>query len=166
MFKSKVFYVVLILAVLVAIFVYRKFYSSRTDNETAYFMQTTMGQPTAASHPEKGEKPASLPKLFGALLITSGTLNSQDMANGLLCIENANNLEKVDLFMPDMGHGSEPPKVTPANVPSELSHYRKTTAHFGCFAVESMQLFMPGTWQVRAFYKDGVVGIFTLDLKK
>ncbi|MES2615125.1 MAG: hypothetical protein V4591_06910 [Bdellovibrionota bacterium] len=164
MFKSKYFYLVLVFLIGAAAVYYKTSRMRKANNEVAYLMQTVAAPTTTPNSPTTNTNTA--PKLFGSLLITNGIPNSQNMANGVLCLENANNLDKVDLFMPDMGHGSEPPKVTPTDAPKELLNYQKTVPHFGCYLVESMQLFMPGVWQVRAFYKDGTSGIFTLDLKK
>ena len=172
MFKSKVLPIVLVLLIIGGVVFYKKYPVHKMGNEIAYLMQITSGQtppPAPANKTAKNSAvvpPPPLPKLFGTLIITSGVPNSQDMANGLLCLENAKNLEKVDLFMPDMGHGSEPPKVTPIGVPEEFSKYNKTGSNFGCYSVESMQLFMPGSWQVRVFYKDGIIGIFSINLDK
>ena len=105
-------------------------------------------------------------KLFGNLEITSGMLDSRAMANSILCIENSDNFSKLDLFMPDMGHGSAPPKVTEISIPSDFIQKAKTVSQLGCFSVEGMQLFMPGLWQVRVFYKDDTIGLFNLNLKK
>lgn len=104
-------------------------------------------------------------KVQGELLMISGVLNSKMMATGVLCVEDANQVTKVDLFMPDMGHGSQPPKVTPTSLPEELSGDGRGP-HFGCLKVESMQLFMPGLWQMRVFYQSGAVGLFNLDVKR
>lgn len=104
-------------------------------------------------------------KVQGELLIISGELSSKVMATGVLCLEDANQVNKVDLFMPDMGHGSQPPKVTPTSLPTELSGEGKG-ARFGCLKVEGMQLFMPGLWQVRVFYQSGASGFFNLDVKR
>lgn len=179
MFKSKLFYVVSILVVAAAIFFYKYYRSEKLNNEVAYFMQTTSApslplnnalkkppSPVPPASTTKNTPPAVLPKLFGVMMIISGIPNSQEMVNGIVCLENAPNLDKVDLYMPDMGHGSEPPKVTAVHTPDELLKYQKEVPHFGCYLVESMQLFMPGTWQVRIFYKNGATGLFTIDLKK
>jgi len=149
MFKSKLLYFVLVLLIVTGIVFYRTYHVQKANNEIAYLMQVSNGQS----------------KLFGTLIITSGTPNSQDMANGFLCLDNGKNIEKVDLYMPAMGHGSEPPKVTPAAIPKEFAKYDKEGSNFACYSIESMQLFMPGSWQVRAFYKDGIMGIFSIDLK-
>jgi hypothetical protein len=149
MFKSKIFYLfILLTAILFGGFIYKKYFFHQAKNQTAYLMKSDSN------------------KLFGTLIITSGTPISQEMSNGFLCIENMSQLDKVDLFMADMGHGSEPPKVTHISTPSELLRYQNTVTDFGCFSIESMQLFMPGTWQVRVFYKNNTMGIFTLNLEK
>ena len=150
MFKSKIFYVVLILVLVSAFFVYKKVAKKNNSNEVAYFMKPTDQ------------------KLWGVLVLTSGVPDSQNMANGFLCLEQASQLEKVDLYMPDMGHGSEPPKVTQISVPAQFAKYNSSIANLGCYSIESMQIFMPGTWQVRIFNKgkEGAVGIFTLNLLK
>jgi hypothetical protein len=165
MFKSKLFYLILIILILSGIFIFQKYAHVENKNQIAYLMETTTSQNLAGNSAQKNESPTQI-KRYGSLVILSGEPNSQNMANALLCVENSNDIDKVDLFMPDMGHGSEPPKVTSALVPKEFSKQLNTIPNFGCYSVESMQLFMPGTWQVRAFYKDGVVGIFTLMLKK
>lgn len=164
MFKSKLFFIILIVVIIVSVLIYKKYHSNKADNEVAYLMLTTNGQNSPANNATKNN--ATPKKLFGTMILISGKANSQDMANGIVCLENAKDLDKVDLFMPDMGHGSEPPKVTPINVPNEFSKYNKTISNFGCYSVESMQLFMPGFWQVRIFYKDGTMGIFGLNLNK
>jgi hypothetical protein len=165
MSKKKVIYIIFVVVVAIGAFFYKNYFVSKSKNEIAYFMQTTKEQnPNIKKDPKVND--VVLPKLFGTLIITSGAPNSHDMANGIVCMENVNSLDKVDLFMPDMGHGSEPPKVTSIATPHEFLKFNQSVPNFGCVSVDSMQLFMPGTWQVRVFYKDGTIGIFSLDLKK
>ncbi len=156
MLKSKLFYVIFALILVAIIILYKKNFFHKEKNEVAYFMDTTSEQKNSAQQT----------KLFGTLIMTSGLPNSENMASGLLCVENSKNLEKVDLYMPDMGHGSEPPILTSTHTPNNFLEYSKTKSHFGCYSITSMQLFMPGLWQVRVFYKDGVTGIFSIKLEK
>jgi len=90
--------------------------------------------------------------------------NSKNMAQALLCVEQYKNVEKVDLYMPDMGHGSQPPTVNQASLPSNLQSQASEGIGFGCLSLENMQLFMSGLWQVRLFYKDGTVGLFDFQI--
>lgn len=168
MFRSKWFFIILILSTsITGIVIYKRFNFHKNKNEVAYIMQTSQNQnmPTNTRDNNKSVIVNSK-KIFGNLIITNGVPSSQDMASGVLCIENSSNLEKVDLYMPDMGHGSEPPKVTSIKIPIDFVNYSKSVPNFGCYSVESMQLFMPGIWQVRVFYKDGNTGIFTIELNK
>ena len=75
---------------------------------------------------------------------------------------------QIDICEQLQGHGSEPPKVTQISVPAQFAKYKSSIANLGCYSIESMQIFMPGTWQVRIFNKgkEGAVGIFTLNLLK
>ena len=92
--------------------------------------------------------------------------DSKNMASALVCAEQASNIDKVDLYMPDMGHGSQPPTVSKGDIPSNLKSHASEGIGFGCINIGSMQLFMPGIWQVRLFYHDGKVGLFNIDIKE
>ncbi len=166
MFKSKLFYAIFVIVMIVLGFFYYKKYRSRpVQNEAAYFMRlqpiTPLPSATTTKTVVEPQK-----QLLGILILTSGIPTSLDMVNGVLCLENSSHLDKVEIYMPDMGHGGEPPKVTATNIPKELVKYKQSIADFGCYSIESMQLFMPGLWQVRPFYKDGAMGVFNVDLKK
>ncbi len=147
MLKTKWFYFLIILLIGASFFIYKKCHVPQVKDEAAFFMKAPK-------------------KEFGVLMITSGIPDSQNMASGIVCVENAPSVNKIDLFMPDMGHGSEPPKVTSSPVPKEFFKYNNSVPNFGCYTIESMQLFMPGMWQVRVFYKEGAMGIFTVNLEK
>lgn len=90
--------------------------------------------------------------------------NSKDMAAALVCAEQIAKVEKVDLYMSDMGHGSQPPILSKGNIPANLKNHSSSEIGFGCLNITSMQLFMPGNWQVRLFYNDGKVGLFHIDV--
>lgn len=115
---------------------------------------------------EIDEKSVQSPEnYFGQLTFIGGEPNSKDLAQAIMCADQVNEIEKVDLYMPDMGHGSQPPQVSPYNeVPEELATKAKENPFFGCIHISQMQLYMPGLWQVRVFYKDGTVGLFSLNL--
>ena len=103
--------------------------------------------------------------LFLSIILVGASNLAMSQVQFALGLKGGLNLSKVDLYMPNMGHGSEPPKVTTHDVPQELSQFSKKTNGFGCYLVDSMQLFMPGKWQVRAFYKNGDEGIFNLEVQ-
>lgn len=98
-------------------------------------------------------------------LILSTKPTSKDMVSGTICLEQISKVTKVDLFMPDMGHGSAPPEVSKTTIPDAFSD-QKDKPDFGCLQVDHMELFMPGLWQVRVFHDNGVFGIFDLNLQK
>lgn len=125
------------------------FYKNKKSAVYTYSMKTV---------PEQKSEP-----LFGTLLLTA-LPTSKNMSFGTLCLDHVQNVKKVDLFMPDMGHGSAPPIVSQTKIPDQLSDKEKGNTDFGCLKIDSMQLFMPGLWQVRVFDDHGVVGIFDLDL--
>jgi len=112
-------------------------------------------------------RPANSPAHFGTIEFTNGKPVSANMAKAILCADHVGDIAKVDLYMPDMGHGSQPPVVAKAlTIPTQLQEQAAQDKSFGCLTVESMQLFMAGLWQVRAFYNDGTVGIFDVSLEK
>ncbi len=150
MLKSKWFFVPLFMIVLGSgYFVYKKYFFAKSKDETAFFMQMS----------KKGES-----KSFGIFLAQGTHFTSRDMANGVLCLERAADVEKIDLFMPDMGHGSEPPVVSQVSVPKELINYGLNMPNYGCFSIKKMQLFMPGLWQLRVIFKDKNLGIFNINI--
>lgn len=133
--------------------------------EIHYMMATTLvskeGKPLASVNPKD-----PLLKREGHLMIESEVPNSQNMAKGVMCVQNSSQLDKVDLYMPDMGHGSQPPVVKKADVPSQYKEIGKSLPDFGCFQLESMQFFMSGHWQVRVFFKDQMMGYFDVKVEK
>lgn len=105
-----------------------------------------------------------LPNHYFGLLQFKTKPNTKDMAQAIVCAEDISNVNKVDLYMPEMGHGSQPPMVANDSVPTNLREHVSKRNGFGCLKIENMQLFMPGLWQVRIFYKNGTVGLFHLDI--
>jgi hypothetical protein len=104
--------------------------------------------------------------LYGVLHITSPVLTSRQMLEGILCVENVSDVSKIDLFMPDMGHGSQPPVVARSyGIPSEFLAGSQGKKDFGCYKVSQMQLYMSGLWQVRVLYKNKTMGTFSVQLE-
>lgn len=101
----------------------------------------------------------------GMLGIQSKELNSQTLLQGVLCVGQASEVVKVDLFMPDMGHGSSPPVLSKTKeLPPALNVDSPNKVDYGCFNISKMEMFMPGLWQVRVFYKTAKPGIFNVNL--
>lgn len=101
----------------------------------------------------------------GMLGITSQALNSTTLLQGVLCVTHASEVSNVDLFMPDMGHGSSPPVLSKFDlVPAPLNIDSQDKPDYGCFQLSKMEMFMPGLWQVRVFYKNGETGLFDVNL--
>jgi len=104
---------------------------------------------------------------LGKLGIQSPEINAQTMLTGTLCVANPEDVSKIDLYMPDMGHGSAPPLVSKSNlIPKSLRKEFKTKEDYGCFKLSKMEMFMPGLWQVRVFYQNGENGYFEINLDK
>lgn len=104
---------------------------------------------------------------IGMLGIESTELNSQTLLQGVLCVNHSSDVIKVDLFMPDMGHGSSPPVLSKMNnTPSMLDFENAKKFDYACFHISKMEMFMPGLWQVRVFYKSGDIGVFDVNLEK
>lgn len=102
----------------------------------------------------------------GRLGIQSKEITSQTLMQGVVCVNNAENVSKIDLFMPDMGHGSSPPVLSKSTViPKTLSIESQQATDFGCFNISKMEMFMPGLWQVRVFYKSGELAYFNVPVK-
>ena len=110
-------------------------------------------------------EPSNSSKYLGLLQFKSKP-DSKNMASALICAEQVAKIDKVDLYMPDMGHGSQPPTVAKGEIPSNLQSHASEGIGFGCLNIGSMQLFMPGSWQVRLFYNDGKVGLFNIEIKE
>lgn len=106
------------------------------------------------------------PSKYLGLLQFKSKPDSKNMASALICAEQVAKIEKVDLYMPDMGHGSQPPTVSAGKIPSNLQSHASEGIGFGCLNIENMQLFMPGSWQVRLFYSDRKVGLFQVEIKE
>ncbi|APJ03529.1 hypothetical protein [Silvanigrella aquatica] len=104
------------------------------------------------------------PSKYLGMLQFNAKPDSKNMATALVCAEQVAKIEKVDLYMPDMGHGSQPPTVAKGNIPSNLQSQAGSGIGFGCLNISNMQLFMPGLWQVRLFYSDGKVGLFNVEI--
>ncbi|WP_186643792.1 hypothetical protein [Fluviispira vulneris] len=121
------------------------------------------------------EAPSHTPEsYFGSLTFIGNEPNSKDMAQAILCVDQVADIEKIDLYMPDMGHGTQPPVVNkhedmPVAYKDKISDKLKEKAaanpYFGCVHISSMQLYMPGLWQVRVFYKNDTVGLFDFNIK-
>jgi hypothetical protein len=92
--------------------------------------------------------------------------NSKNMASAIVCAEQVSNIDKVDLYMPDMGHGSQPPIVLNGDIPSKLKSRASEEIGFGCLNLSGLQLFMPGNWQLRVFYQNGKVGLFNINISE
>ncbi len=90
--------------------------------------------------------------------------NSKNMSESLVCVQQAQAVDKIDLYMPDMGHGSQPPTIHSVDIPRNMMSKSSSEIHLGCFKLENMQLFMTGDWQVRVFYNDGYLGIFDIQI--
>lgn len=101
--------------------------------------------------------------VFGKLILAANPI-SKDMASGTLCLDGISKVKKVDLFMPDMGHGSAPPMVSVMDTPKSFFIEKQGKKDFGCLKIERMELFMPGLWQVRVFSDVGQMGYFDLNL--
>lgn len=135
--------------------------ASSFQNEMQTFIFNKENQKVEAPSP-----PSSTVHM-GQLIFINGAPKSTSMAEALLCSDHSSSIEKVDLYMPDMGHGSQPPTVAPEkNIPKELQFALSQDSTFACLSIKNMQLFMPGLWQVRAFYNDGTVGVFNVNLKE
>lgn len=67
---------------------------------------------------------------------------------GSLCQQNAAQVKKVRLFMPDMGHGSSPTDLAPA------------TAE--CLRVENINFMMGGLWEIWVYQPDGTSTMLSL----
>lgn len=102
---------------------------------------------------------------FGKLVLTAKP-TSKDMVSGTLCLDGISKVKKIDLFMPDMGHGSAPPTVSETDVPEEFFLQKQGKTDFGCVLVERMELFMPGLWQVRVFSDSNEMGHFDVNLSE
>lgn len=106
-------------------------------------------------------------EIDGKLWIQSKELRSDTLMTGILCVTHATDVVKVDLFMPDMGHGSSPPVVKKSDqIPKELEMGHLNSLDYGCFNISKIEMFMPGLWQVRVFYKSYEEAIFAVDIKE
>jgi hypothetical protein len=104
---------------------------------------------------------------IGKLWIQSDEISSDTLMLGVLCVSHASDVSKVDLFMPDMGHGSSPPVVVKLDhVPEVLNILPINHSDYGCFKISKIEMFMPGVWQVRVFYKSYMESVFTIDVKR
>lgn len=90
--------------------------------------------------------------------------NSKNMSTALLCVQQSKLVDKVDLYMPDMGHGSQPPTIQSIEIPANIKTKAPNGNDLGCFKVENMQLFMTGPWQMRVFYQNGILGYFDISI--
>ncbi|KAB8033798.1 hypothetical protein [Fluviispira multicolorata] len=163
---TKISKVLLILGLLVAgisAFVFNKKTEKKQEPQQLtmitkiYNKETGKVEETASHSPEN---------YFGTISFLGGEPNSKNMAQAIFCADQIAEIEKVDLYMPDMGHGSQPPTVAEhKEIPALLKDKAAANPYFGCLHISSMQLFMPGLWQVRAFYKNDTVGIIDITLK-
>lgn len=147
MTKAMAFYLMSILVLVAAGLYYLRFRAVRHADETALLLSITHGPPR-----------------FGTLFFPDHPPTTATKATAQLCLEQASLFEKADLYMPDMGHGSEPLGVQRIDPPPALASLASGYADFGCYTVTNMAFFMPGTWHVRVFYKDGVAGFFSTTL--
>ncbi|BBH52901.1 hypothetical protein [Fluviispira sanaruensis] len=121
------------------------------------------------------EAPSHSPEsYFGSLSFIGSEPNSKDMAQAILCVDQVADIEKIDLYMPDMGHGTQPPVVNKHEdisvafkdkISAALKEKAAANPYFGCIHISAMQLYMPGLWQVRVFYKNDTVGLFDFNIK-
>ncbi len=102
-------------------------------------------------------------KYFGRLQFFTKP-NSKNMSESLVCVQQAKIVDKIDLYMPDMGHGSQPPTIHSVDIPKNIMTKASSEIYLGCFKLENMQLFMTGAWQVRVFYHDGYLGVFDIQI--
>ncbi len=146
--RKKLFFWIIVIAVAIIGYVY--FSQRKQHAEPKMYYSYTMQSTTST----------------GALGIHSTELTSQTLLSGTLCVGEASKISKIDLYMPDMGHGSSPPVVSKtAKVPSKLKAY-STKTDYGCYNISKMEMFMPGLWQVRVFYENGNSGTFDITLNK
>lgn len=160
---TKISKIILILGILIgiigAVLVYLKNKEKPLNFE--YSMKTSTYNKNAGKVLDVN--PSIPPKYLGTLQFKTKP-NSKNMASALICVEQYKNIEKVDLYMPDMGHGSQPPTVVAGQVPANLQSQASEGIGFGCLTLDNMQLFMTGLWQVRVFYFDGSVGLFDFQI--
>ena len=71
-----------------------------------------------------------------------------------ICGADSKNIKKINLFMPEMHHGSSIPTIT------------KDESSPDCLKINNMDFFMEGHWNVRIFYKNGSKCIVSVDVKK
>ena len=102
-------------------------------------------------------------KVFGVLQFFSRP-NSKNMSQSILCVQDHQIVDKIDLYMPDMGHGSQPPTTEKIEIPGKIRSKASTEIQLGCFKLDNMQLFMTGDWQIRVFYQNGNLGLFDLKI--
>ena len=102
-------------------------------------------------------------KAFGVLQFFSKP-NSKNMSQSILCVQDHQIVDKIDLYMPDMGHGSQPPTIEKIEMPSNIRSKASSEIQLGCFKLDNMQLFMTGDWQIRVFYQNGNLGLFDLKI--
>ncbi|WGL59568.1 hypothetical protein QEJ31_13640 [Pigmentibacter sp. JX0631] len=102
-------------------------------------------------------------KAFGILQFFSKP-NSKNMSQSILCVQDHQIVDKIDLYMPDMGHGSQPPTIEKTDIPSNIRSKASSEIQLGCFKLDNMQLFMTGDWQIRVFYQNGNLGLFDLKI--
>lgn len=81
-----------------------------------------------------------------------GSQVSMQTTSALLCSDSSAVLKKAVLWMPHMGHGSSPTRVTP---------YQQKA---GCFVVDEIEFLMPGLWEVRAQFSDGDAATFSFQV--
>ncbi len=157
--KKKIFLLLGILVfILGAVFLLLKKQDSfRYNMKTFFYDENTLA--VLKTLPSSQQKMP--PDYTGTLKLTAKP-QSQIMSSGILCLEHAAEIKKIDLYMPQMGHGSTPPVVTP----QKDSHDTTNPSSQKCFELSSLQFFMPGVWQVRVFYEKNILGIFELSLEE
>ena len=161
---SKISKIILIFGIVVAMVggILLLIKSKNSSSHFEYTMATVTYDKKSGTVNPSSEK-ATHSKYLG-MLVFMAQPDSKIMATALACVEEVANVEKVDLYMPDMGHGSQLPTVSLAEVPKNLKILASAGIGFGCLNIGSMQLFMAGLWQVRLFYKNGYVGLFNVEV--
>ncbi len=69
---------------------------------------------------------------------------------GSLCLQNAPQVKRVRLFMPDMGHGSSPTKLV--------------SATGECVRVEEINFMMDGAWEILVYQQDAPTTTLSITL--
>jgi hypothetical protein len=99
-------------------------------------------------------------KTQGSNICVSGSNNSKALLHfhsdkiteeskiAVFCSSSQSPLNSVELWMPSMGHGSSPVKLSPTKN--------------SCVEISEMEFFMPGDWEVRTSLQNGETFSFPL----